>query len=239
LNVASRRTTLVLLLIGAAACGPPEPPAPPAIPVDAGTPATVTDADLPRHLHLPHAGIAFHCGSDAGFVARSFDDSVRIHLADRTLHLPRVESASGSRFASRAGSFWERDGEAVLELDGTTLSGCRADVETPPWQAARQRGVQFRAIGQEPGWHLEVTDGERIQFVGDYGETTWSARTPHAAVSPGLSSLGWSVQERGESLHVHVTDEPCFDVMSGEPYPSTVTVRFRGSEHRGCGRFLR
>ncbi len=224
-----------MLLLGAAACGgPPEPPAPPAVPVDAGATVTVTDADLPRRLHLPHAGVAFHCGSDAGFVARSLGDSVRISLADRSLVLPRAETSSGTRFASGAASFWERDGEALLELDGSTLSGCRADVERAPWTAARERGVHFRAIGQEPGWHLEVTEGATLQFVGDYGETIWAARTPRPLVDVGLSSITWTAEERGDTLVARVTDEPCFDVMSGEPFASTVTIRFRDAEYRGA-----
>lgn len=30
------------------------------------------------------------------------------------------------------------------------------------WHAAKLRGVSFRAIGQEPGWLLEISNGEKI-----------------------------------------------------------------------------
>ncbi len=33
------------------------------------------------------------------------------------------------------------------------------------WHAAKLRGVAFRAIGQEPGWLLEMTTGEKILLI--------------------------------------------------------------------------
>ena len=37
------------------------------------------------------------------------------------------------------------------------------------WHEAKLRGVLFRAIGQEPGWLLEITDGSEILLVTGYG----------------------------------------------------------------------
>jgi hypothetical protein len=37
------------------------------------------------------------------------------------------------------------------------------------WHAAKLRGVAFRAIGQEPGWLLEMTTGEKILGAGNWG----------------------------------------------------------------------
>ncbi len=37
------------------------------------------------------------------------------------------------------------------------------------WHRAKLRGVAFRAIGQEPGWLLEITNGTEILLVTDYG----------------------------------------------------------------------
>ncbi len=38
------------------------------------------------------------------------------------------------------------------------------------WHRAKLRGVAFRAIGQEPGWLLEITNGTEILLVTDYGQ---------------------------------------------------------------------
>src|SRR5688500_19395613 len=67
-----------------------------------------------------------------------------------------------------------------------TVSGCSAEppAERPerneltppsterrdPWREAAERGIDFRAIGQEPGWYLEVDDGRSMRLVYDYGE---------------------------------------------------------------------
>jgi membrane-bound inhibitor of C-type lysozyme/uncharacterized membrane protein len=230
---------LGLLLLVTACGGPPEPAVPPAVPVEGDPPPMVTDAASPRELHFSRGGVAYRCGMDVGFVAVEEGDGVRIHLPGRSLHLPRAQAASGARYASEEGSFWSRDGEAILEIGATTMSGCRVDPGSAPWADARQRGVQFRAVGQEPGWHLEVVEGSRIRFVGDYGEITWEAAAPRPTADPALRWVEWEASERGDLLHVRATDDPCFDVMSGEPFESSVTVRFNNREFRGCGRFLR
>jgi len=55
------------------------------------------------------------------------------------------------------------------------LCGC-TPAESPEasfggvWQQAKLRGVSFRAIGQEPGWLLEITDSSEILLVTDYGK---------------------------------------------------------------------
>jgi hypothetical protein len=48
------------------------------------------------------------------------------------------------------------------------------------WHAAKLRGVAFRAIGQEPGWLLEMTPGEKILLVTNTGQT----RTEYPMLSP-------------------------------------------------------
>ena len=48
------------------------------------------------------------------------------------------------------------------------------------WHAAKLRGVAFRAIGQEPGWLLEMSTGDKILLVTDYGQT----RIEYAYVEP-------------------------------------------------------
>ena len=72
----------------------------------------------------------------------------------------------------------------ILLLTTLTVAGCTPPehVEGPSpafdessinnvWHKAKLRGVSFRAIGQEPGWLLEITTGTEILLVTDYGET--------------------------------------------------------------------
>ena len=65
-------------------------------------------------------------------------------------------------------------------MAGLALHGCDPYPTTPAvadeastnnvWQKAKLRGVSFRAIGQEPGWLLEITNGKEILLVTDYGQ---------------------------------------------------------------------
>jgi uncharacterized membrane protein len=226
----------LILLILAACVGSQEPPAPPSLPVETETGVSAPGVEpLPIPL-LPAAGIAYRCGPDAGFVVVTRADTVDLHLPSRTLRLTRAESASGARFASAEASFWSRGSEAVVEIDGNTLSGCRSDDETSPWADARGRGVRYRAVGQEPGWHIEVHPGS-VSFVGDYGDTSWEGIAPALEVHPDGDRLTWR-SDGDPPLELVVTDTPCFDVMSGEPFATTATVRLGSRAYTGCGRFL-
>jgi uncharacterized membrane protein len=107
------------------------------------------------------------------------------------------------------------------------------------WDDARERGVHFRAIGQEPGWLLEITEGQQIEFVGDYGE--WRVVVPAPPPeTPGADDRTY-YRVRTEAHTVDVVIEPieCYGTMSGEPFPSTVQVTVDGRSFEGCGRALR
>ena len=117
--------------------------------------------------------------------------------------------------------------------------------ETPPfdeasitnvWHKAKLRGVAFRAIGQEPAWLLEITDGSEIVLSTDYGQNV--NRYPY--VDPVV------YQEQRRTLYViddgnieiEIRGQPCQDVMSGEEFSVSVTIRTADRELKGCGRVL-
>ncbi len=235
----SRTVTGSLLLLAAGCGGASEAPIPQIPPAEPVSPPTVADAAVPREVHFPFAGVAYPCGEDVGFVVKTRGDTAFVHLPGTVETLPQVPAASGTKYSSGATSFWARGPEALLEIEGSTLTGCRSDTESEPWRAARARMVSFRAIGQEPGWHLELTDGASVVFVSDYGQTSWTGRSEQAEVDPSRSTIRWLVRAGGDSLEIAATDTPCFDVMSGEPYEASVRVLFRAREYEGCGRFLR
>jgi putative lipoprotein len=106
-----------------------------------------------------------------------------------------------------------------------------------PWQDARERGVDFRALGQEPGWFLEIDDGRSMRLVYDYAEREATRPGPTPTIEQGKTT--YAAATGSHRLIVVIDDRPCQDVMSGEPFPSTVTVTIDGRELRGCGRSLR
>lgn len=106
-----------------------------------------------------------------------------------------------------------------------------------PWEQARLSGVEFRAIGQEPGWNLDIDQGREIRYVGDYGNTRVTVPTPE----PDIDSAGtivYHAQTAAHDLRVVIRETPCQDTMSGEEFTHSVTVMVGGREVQGCGRVL-
>lgn len=86
----------------------------------------------------------------------------------------------------------------------------------------------YRAVGQEPGWVLNIANG-RIDYLGDYGETRINVPRP----DPRTSFNGHRYET--QRLIVDVTRTSCNDAMSGHGYADTVIVIADGRTVRGCG----
>jgi putative lipoprotein len=103
------------------------------------------------------------------------------------------------------------------------------------WHKAKLRGVAFRAIGQEPGWLLEIKNGEEILVVTDYGQDKKS----YAYVEPQEDKdARKTVFQVDTDTSVLIEGKPCTDSMSGESFEVTVTVTRGGNTYKGCGRAL-
>lgn len=179
---------------------------------------------------------SFTCDDMFRFTARFEGDSATLFLPDTTLALERSPAASGARYTRAGVEFWQRGDEGMLDFDGTYYSACQAHEGADPFTAARLRGVVFRAVGQEPGWYLEIEPAGMIVFVGDYGERREETLVP-IPVRTGSRTEYHAVTGTLE-LRVLIDDEPCVDVMSGEPFAATAVVIVNGDEYRGCGRWL-
>ena len=131
-------------------------------------------------------------------------------------------------------------------LGAALLSGCSGESEpveshvepatNDVWAAAMERGVTFRGIGQEPGWLIEITNGEEILQVTDYG----SNRQSLPFVAPKISDIAIRTHFVLDEydITIEIRGERCTDVMSGEKFESAVTVFQSDKELHGCGRAL-
>lgn len=135
---------------------------------------------------------------------------------------------------SCGGAPWTAFGARLLEVD--------RDRALAPWdgvffELARDR--DFRAVGQEPGWQLEIRQGAEMRFTYDYGKN--SAVTPAARVQVN-SSTGtrtYHAVAEANDLRVEIVPVSCADSMSGRPFATTVTVTLNGRSYRGCGEELK
>ena len=106
------------------------------------------------------------------------------------------------------------------------------------WEHAKLNGVDFRAVGNEPGWYLEIRNGDTILFVGDYGNFRYKFVTPEPLTNQLERRTIYRTKANGKSLTVIIEGRQCRDTMSGESFGATVSVTLDQNTYLGCGRAL-
>lgn len=116
-----------------------------------------------------------------------------------------------------------------------TSAETSALTQMPSWEGARAAGVDFRGVGQEPGWMVDIYRQDRIVLLLDYGASivTFPLTEPTA---PQEGVRRYQSQTDGRALTLTIRRSPCQDAMSGEPFPATVEVAIDGRTLNGCGR---
>ena len=131
---------------------------------------------------------------------------------------------------SCGGSGWSALGGTLIELD--------RDRALAPWdgvffELARDR--DFRAVGQEPGWQLEIRMGSEMRFTYDYGQGSAVTPAARAVLDARTGTRSFHARTEANDLRVEIVPVKCEDAMSGKPYPATVTVTLNERSFRGCG----
>lgn len=220
----------VLAALALAACAA-ETPAPAPDLARAPTGPTPPPGGAPGdtfHWQCGEIGVATHYLGHADLMELSF--------SGRTVVLPIAVAASGARYADDAGNeFWTRGDSARLALAGEAARECTRSARPSPWFDAAARGVRFRAIGNEPGWLLEVGHGERpsLRAELDYGERTVELE----GLAP--AGDGWTAEAPdGTGVALEVERRECSDGMSGARFEATVRLRVGDAAYDGCGAWL-
>lgn len=113
------------------------------------------------------------------------------------------------------------------------LSDGAASIDAVDAAVPGEQAAGFRAVGQEPGWILYILPDHGLDFRYDYGEAR--ARTPLPSPSESGDVTTWHAVTEASDLRVEIKDAACNDVMSGAPYPATVSVTLNGRDFSGCG----
>jgi hypothetical protein len=127
------------------------------------------------------------------------------------------------------GQRWSGMGALLVKID--------ADHALAPFDGVffeLARDHDFRAIGQEPGWQLQIHKGKDVQFTYAYGEHRAVTPAPTPTTDPSSVQTYHAITEAND-LRIVIEPKPCADSMSGQPFPATVTVTLNGETYRGCG----
>lgn len=128
------------------------------------------------------------------------------------------------------------DGTLMLSTDAGAQILLRRE-ESSSLRDARARGVHFRAIGQEPGWVVELKEGDQITALLDYGATSLMLPTPSAETAAD-GTVTYDANTDTDQLQLSIRDKICVDSMSGEAHPTTVQLLVNDKNYQGCGNWL-
>jgi len=195
-----------------------------------GQPATVPEPPAADEA----ATYVFVCDEQTAYTVRATEAKAWLFHPKGTLMLPAVPAQTGVKYADGAFELWVDGQQAQLGESGSELRRCRNDRRRAVWEKAKLNGADFRAVGNEPGWHLEILAGSRMVLVADYGATRVERALPQPMVDQEARTTRW---EAG-GLTVEIIGRPCSDSMSGESFESTVVVTWGKQTLRGCGRAL-
>ena len=121
----------------------------------------------PLKVVEPAKTLVYEC-NDFEFVARTGPGEITLYLPTENLVLEKVRAASGEKYEGQGVVFQSKGDTATLDLGTRILGSCQLNAGRAPWEEARRRGVNFRAVGQEPGWYLELQHDQSGQ-LGSFG----------------------------------------------------------------------
>ena len=123
------------------------------------------------------------------------------------------------------------------DLDEVYLN-CEHDRRASIWEHAKLSGVDFRAVGNEPGWVLEIREGSRLELSYDYGQATIDAAIRDTHSDSARRSTRYTGVQGDRRIEVLLVGERCADTMVDEVYPTRVEITFDDRRLTGCGRPL-
>jgi putative lipoprotein len=203
-----------------------------------GTQAVLPDDATPV---APLRAWAWSCDDGSMAVTRLAADppAVLLRLDGRAHRLPQRVAASGVRYEDDTLQWWEKGAQAMLQRKpAAPLLTCREDRAQSLLEDARARGVSFRAVGNEPGWLLEIGPLQRVRLDYAYGtlKLVFDELVPRADAATGQAL--YEGRADGHRVRFTIADQPCQDDMSGQPFPAAVQLEVDGSALRGCGQPL-
>jgi membrane-bound inhibitor of C-type lysozyme len=204
-----------------------------------GTPKTFDQKNNSLSQSQKPQTYVFKCDDSYNFVARQDNDIIWLFLPYKTVKLPQVPSGSGFKYSNGEITFWLENDKAKLETGEKQFQSCQNNRARAIWEHAKLNGVDFRAVGNEPGWYLEIYEGRKVRFIADYGIVRYNDfDLPDPQIDPEARKTLYTFVLDEHELEIIIEGKTCRDTMIDEQYESTVTVNLDGKIYHGCGRPL-
>lgn len=177
----------------------------------------------------------FSCSGDLEFVARIAKGEAWLFLPDGTVMLQQIADGlygNDSYTLSIAGD------SGLLDSGAGQRADCQNDRSRAIWEHVKLNGGDFRAVGNEPGWSLEIYRQSTLILVTDYGTQRYEFVLPEADSDPVAGTTRYVTSSDGHRLELVLSARSCRDSMSGELFSTRVDLTLDGQSLSGCGRAL-
>jgi putative lipoprotein len=207
----------------------PVAPAPAAAPTGAPSPAT---EEFPAGVLRAYV---WHCADGQTLVMRNLlrEKAVAIDFHDGTRRLDQTSSASGVRYADSVMAFWTKGSTATLERQGKQVVQCEERRAESLREDARVRGVVYRALGNEPGWVLEIGPADQLSWTTNFGQDRYDFTQTQATTLPDGTNV-FTAKNDTIALQASLKAGRCVDDGEVE-FDQAVTLEAGGQTYRGCG----
>jgi membrane-bound inhibitor of C-type lysozyme len=202
-----------------------------AAPATAQGPAPAAD-EIPAGVLRAYV---WQCADGQTLVMRNLlrEKAIAIDFHDGTRRLDQTVSATGARYADNLMAFWTKGSTATLERQGAPAVQCEERRAGSLREDARARGVVYRALGNEPGWVLEIGPADRLSWTTNFGQDRFDFEQVKAATMPDGASV-FTAQNAAGTLKATIKAERCVDDGEVE-FDLVVTLESGGQTYRGCG----
>ena len=180
----------------------------------------------------------YECDHQFNFTARIEGEKVWLFLPYKTISLPHIPAASGVKFSDGNSLFWTKANEVMLDVNSVSYHDCKNNRARAIWEHAKLNGVDFRAVGNEPGWVLTISEGNKVMFKSNYGQTINEFITSSPVTDQNTQSTLYQASEKEHTILITLKGTPCSDTMSGEKFETTVSVTLDDKKFNGCGKAL-
>jgi heat shock protein HslJ len=100
--------------------------------------------------------------------------------------------------------------------------------------AKLREGISWYALGDEPGWSLQIKSDGSIAFNDINGNQRKASLSEKILLNDG-AGFRYVLQTETGLLEVRFWEKSCIDKMSGENFPFEVAVKLDYTSYTGCG----
>ncbi len=180
---------------------------------------------------------AFECEGGETFVAQFSDEAASVMLREGLQVLPRLSDGTGEFYDNGETRITLSGQNAIVVLDTGEQLRCQNDPEQAVWEDARLRGVNFRAVGVEPGFVLEIDD-DNIVVLTDYGANRYVFAKGDAAEAPEGVWKRYRASSGSTDFEATLRPATCETESTDEAFGTQVTVDLSDEKYEACGRNL-